>query len=178
MGYSVAEPEPVGAGTFWLELEPEQETEPVWRCEGKNNLLAYFYMKRSRSRWQKSTWSRSRSKKDRLRNTDGVGQDNFILPGWCKLVLLLCCCSNTNVVQAEVTEEEREPLVGHCRCKNCGIVPTPTAPEQIHGYFLNLDTDLPLWMTGFQIRIHWIWIQPKISIRIRIQKGFESVYKR
>ena len=114
-----------GAGTFWLELEPEQETEPVWRCEGKNNLLAYFYMKRSRSRWQKSTWSRSRSKKDRLRNTDGVGQDNFILPGWCKLVLLLCCCSNTNVVQAEVTEEEREPLVGHCRCKNCGIVPTP-----------------------------------------------------
>ena len=125
MGYSVAEPEPVGAGTFWLELEPEQETEPVWRCEGKNNLLAYFYMKRSRSRWQKSTWSRSRSKKDRLRNTDGVGQDNFILPGWCKLVLLLCCCSNTNVVQAEVTEEEPEPLVGHCRCKNCGIVPTP-----------------------------------------------------
>ena len=34
-----------------------------------NYFLAYFYMKRSRSRWKKSTWSRSRSKKDRLRNT-------------------------------------------------------------------------------------------------------------
>ena len=63
--YSVAEPEPVGAGTFW------SEPEPVWRCEGKNTFfttyLAYFYMKRSRSRWKKSIWSRS--KKDRLRNT-------------------------------------------------------------------------------------------------------------
>ena len=32
-------------------------------------FLAYFYMKRSRSRWKKSTWSRSRSKKDQFRNT-------------------------------------------------------------------------------------------------------------
>ena len=38
-----------GAGTSW--------SEPVWRCEGKNiffyYFLAYFYMKRSRSRWKK-----------------------------------------------------------------------------------------------------------------------------
>ena len=37
---SVAEPEPVRAGTFW------SEPEPVWRCEGKNiffnSYLAYF----------------------------------------------------------------------------------------------------------------------------------------
>ena len=33
-------------------------------------FLAYFYMKRSRSRCKKNTWSRSRSIKDRLRHTD------------------------------------------------------------------------------------------------------------
>ena len=64
LSISVAEPELVGADTFW--------SEPVWRCEGKNifyYFLAYFYMKRSRSLWKKSTWDRRRSKKDRLRNT-------------------------------------------------------------------------------------------------------------
>ena len=59
------EPEPVGAGTFLVGAGAGVK---MWRQKHViYYFLAYFYMKRSR--WKKSTWSRSRSKVDWLRNT-------------------------------------------------------------------------------------------------------------
>ena len=76
---SVAEPEPVAAGRSGT-FGRIRSGVKLWRQKHVfYYFLAYFYMKRSRSRWKKSTWSRS--KKDRLNNTES------------ELTLFLQCCS-------------------------------------------------------------------------------------